>query len=399
MLHRGVAILHMASDRSPQTAGIATNFGRACGAARCGSTAMAALAWLSLLAACAEPVRIAAGRSDAGPLACSWYGDADDEVLYFGESGFWAAMHQAGGDPTADIESAAPQVVGRFDLDRETMLPSLRTATPLARSGTWDVLVHPNGRVYFTSFYDPAGAIDPKTGAALRFDATGMGLNELALLPDGEILATRYGRTGGGDGSLVVLDAEGNVRAEHPLAPAPGATVAAKSVIADPIRRVAWVNTDLVSADGGRPRHDARVVDLATGREIARFDGTPELQFPTFAPDGRGYFAWVEGTRLVLQVTEPGEAQGPESGRMLLLDDAFKTGVDFAQDLRVQRDGRVVATRWSGAVHVIDEDDEVRTVRLPRTEENGLYYTAVAKGDRVCATYCAGVRVVCADLP
>lgn len=374
------------------------NFANLRDAARGGITAATVLVALSLLAACAKPVRIAAGRPEAGPLACSWYGDADDETLYFGESGFWAAMHQAGGDPTADVDGAAPQVVGRFDLDREAMLPSLHTAIPLARSGTWDVLVHPNGRVYFTSFYDPAGSVDPKTGAAARFDAAGMGLNELALLHDGRVLATRYGQSGGGDGSLVVLDAEGNVLAEHVLAGVANATVAAKSVIADPIRHVAWINTDVIPADGAPTRHDARLVELVSGREIARFEGEPELQFPTFAPDGRGFFAWVEGTRLSLQITEPGGAQGPESGRTLLLDDAFHTGVDFVQDLRVQRDGRVVATRWSGAVHVID-GDEIRTVQLPRSVEGGLYYTAVAKGDRVCATYCAGVRVVCADLP
>ena len=101
----------------------------------------------------------------------------------------------------------------------------------------------------------------------------------------------------------------------------------------------------------------------------------------------------------MLRITEPGEATGPNAGRALLLDPDFGAGLDFVQDLRVMRDGRVVVTRWSGRVHVIGPDDRVRTVDLPRPPAHGLYYTAVTHGDRVCATLCAGVRVVCASLP
>lgn len=366
-------------------------------AARSGTRLWCLVALATLLAACAQPVRVVTRPPAAGPSACSWFGDAFEDTLYFGESGFWAAMAGAGGDPRADLATAAPQVIGRFDLARERMLPPLASAVPLARSGTWDVLAHPNGRVYFTSFYDPAGAIDRATGQALRFDAAGTGLNELALLPGGRIAATRYGGSAGGDGSLVVLDPDGTVVAEHALVPAPGATVAAKSLAFDPVRGALWVNTDVIPAGGGKSRHDARVHDLASGREIARF-AEPELHFPAFAPDGRGFFAWLTGSRLVLQITEPGEASGPEAGRVLLLDDAFPIGVDFVQDVRIQRDGRVVATRWSGAVHVVAPDDTVRSVQLPRAD-GGLAYTAIATGDRVCATQCAGVRVACASLP
>ena len=366
-------------------------------ASRCGRWTRVACALVTLLAACAQPVKIVSQAPAAGPAACSWFGDADDRTLYFGESGFWSATHGAAGDPTADLATAAPQVVGRFDLAREAMLAPLATATPLARSGSWDVLVHPNGRIYFTSYFDPAGWVDA-SGRAGRFDRAGHGLNELALLPDGHVLATRYGKEGGGDGSLVVLDPDGAVLAEHGLAPIAGATVAAKSLAFDPLRGVVWVNTDVIPAGGGASGHDARIVDLASGRELARFTA-PELHFPAFAADGRGFFAWVDGTRLVLQITEPGTATGPKAGRVLLLDDAFPAGIDFVQDLRAQRDGRVVATRWSGIVHVVDAQDRVRTAQLPRPVEKGLYYTAVATRDRVCATYCGGVRVVCAPLP
>jgi hypothetical protein len=358
---------------------------------------MAVVLSLALAAACARPPRITVQEPIAGPDACAWFGDADDSTLYFGESEFWAAMHREGGDPAADLATSAPQVVGRFDLERERLLPPLPTGA-LARSGTWDVLAHPNGRVYFSSFYDPSGSIDPSTGAVEHFAAAGIGLNELALLPDGRLLATRYGESGGADGSIVVLSAEGAVEAEHRLAPVQDAAVAAKSLAFDPVRAVVWVNTDVIPRDGDPPRHDARVIELASGREIARFE-EPELQFPQLDEAGRGYMAWLDGRRLLLQTSEPGELTGPRDGRTIPLDEDFPAGIDFVQDVRAQRDGRIVATRWSGVVHVVGADGTVATTRLPRPVDGGIYYTAVATGERVCATYCGGVRVVCASLP
>jgi hypothetical protein len=232
----------------------------------------------------------------------------------------------------------------------------------------------------------------------VRFTSAGHGLNELALLPDGRVLATRYGAKDGAGGSLVVLDEAGAIQAEHALVAALGEKVAAKK------RRLRPGPRGGLGQHGPPPRRrraDApRCPDRRPRerRELARFTA-PQLQFPQFGPDGRGYFAWLAGRRLLLQITEPGAATGPDAGRVLLLDDVFAAGLDFVQDLHVQRDGRAVVTRWSGHVHVIDTDDRMRTVELPRTVADGLYYTAVARRDRVCATYCAGVRVVCATLP
>jgi hypothetical protein len=263
------------------------------------------------------------------------------------------------------------------------------------------VLAHPNGRVYFTTFYEAAGYVDPATGATRLFDAAGTGLNELALGPDGTILATRYAARG----SVVVLDPDGAVLAEHLLAPDPGFQVAPKSLSFDPVRREIWVNTDLVPAsvtkpapDGARVGHDARVLDFASGRELRRFR-EPELQFMRFEADGVGLFAWLAGSRLALRVVEPGAALGPDSGREIVLDPDFPAQHDFVQDLSVAADGRVLATRWSGTVHVVSPGGEVRTAHLPRLASGGLYYTAVATDDRVCASYCADVSIVCAPLP
>jgi len=331
---------------------------------------------------------------------CAWYGDSRQGVLYFGEAAFWSSLRK-GGDATADLREPGPQAVGRFDLVREQLLDPLATGAHDPRSGTWDVLAHPNGRVYFTTFYEDAGYVDPATGATRLFESAGTGLNELALGPDGTILATRYAA----QGSVVVLDPDGAVLAEHRLAGAPGFQVAPKSLSYDPVRREIWVNTDLVpdsvakpAPDGAGVGHDARVLDFASGRQLRSF-AEPELQFMRFEADGVGLFAWLEGSRLVLRVTEPGAALGPASGREVLLDAAFPVQHDFVQDLSVAADGRVLATRWSGAVHVVSPAGEVRTAHLPRLASGGLYYTAVASDGRLCATYCADVSVVCAPLP
>jgi hypothetical protein len=56
-------------------------------------------------------------------------------------------------------------------------------------------------------------------------------------------------------------------------------------------------------------------------------------------------------------------------------------------------------TRWSGRVHVVDAAGAVTDLDLPRTGAGELYYTATRVGDRVCATRCGRVEVVCRDMP
>ncbi len=377
-------------------------FGRA--ASRCGIAATCTTFATLVALACATPrdgesVRVATQPPpSASEQYCAWYGDRRADVLYFGESPFWNAMRAAGGDPMADSHQLGPQVIGRFDLRRESMLASIPTAARDPHAGVWDVLVHPNGRVYYTTFYESAGWVDPATGAGTLFEAAGTGLNELALHPDGRVLATRYGAAGGGTGSVVVLDPDGVIEAELPLISEHDVVAAAKSLAYDPVRQVVWVNTDLIPRDGGPSGHDSRVLEFATGREIMRIE-TPELHFPRFTADGRGVFAWQRGSRLTLRMTQPGAAQDATSGREVVLDTAFADGIDFVQDVHVETDGRAVVTRWSGVVHVVSPDGSVRTANLPRPAAGGLYYTAVAVGDRICATYCADVSVVCAPLP
>jgi hypothetical protein len=90
----------------------------------------------------------------------------------------------------------------------------------------------------------------------------------------------------------------------------------------------------------------------------------------------------------------PGDPPRPR-----LLDAGFVASHDFAQDLKFDAAGGAVATRWSGWVHLAGPAGRLHSLRLPALEEHGLYYTAVLHEGRVCATYCGGVTVVCADAP
>jgi hypothetical protein len=84
------------------------------------------------------------------------------------------------------------------------------------------------------------------------------------------------------------------------------------------------------------------------------------------------------------------------AGRIVVLDAAFPA-LDFAQDVKLGASGEAIVTRWSGAVHVAAADGGVRTLALPN-RDGGLYYTAVARGQEICATHCAGIDVTCAKL-
>jgi hypothetical protein len=212
------------------------------------------------------------------------------------------------------------------------------------------------------------------------------------------LLASRYGSAfeREGSGSIVSFDADGALLAEFPLRAPDGYQVAPKTIAFDPVRAEIWVTTDLLPIAPGNPqRHDAYVLS-ERGEELRRIS-EPEIQFVTFAEDGTGYRAEIEGRNLWLRVSAPGEVI--EGGRRILLDAAFAPALDFVQDIELTADGRAVVSRWSGWIHVVDSPSQVRSTRLPQFEDGGLYYSAVAEGDRICATYCSDVSVVCRDIP
>jgi hypothetical protein len=330
---------------------------------------------------------------------CAWYADARDGVLYFGEAPFWWAYRRLGGDARADLQHPGPQLVGRFDLRRRALLPPLDLAPTASAGGVWDVLAHPNGRVYFTDFFGASGYVDPASGRVVRFDALGAGLNEIALGPGDQILVSRYASDREADGSVLLLDPEGALLAEHFLRGPEGWSVAPKSVAWDPVREEIWVNTDLLPASpgaGGKVLHDARILGR-DGAERLRFD-TPEVQFFAFSGDGTGWFAEVDGPLLRLRVRPPERATSPLLlGRVVPLDDAFASEADFVQDLHVDGETAVV-TRWSGRVHLVDVDGRAAELALPRGGGGELYYSGVRAGRHVCATRCGGVEIVCQAL-
>jgi hypothetical protein len=328
---------------------------------------------------------------------CAWFGDVRDGVLYFGESAFWSEFRARGEDPLADLALQGPKRIGRFDLVHEKMLAPLEVAA-YGPTGTWDVLAHPNGRIYFTSFFEPPGWVSPASGAVRTLPALGKGLNELTLGQDGSIFATRYGGSVLGQGAVVQFDPEGRLLAEFPLPAPPGYIAAAKSVAWDRLRRQIWVNTDLIPGHAGPIRYDARLLD-EQGEELLRYE-MPALYFMSFGPDGTGYFAEVSERLLELRIVAPNEASTePGFGRSITPDTKFPYGYDAVQDVRAAADGRVVVTRWGGTIHVVGPGDDVTTFQLPAPPAHGLYYTGELTGNRVCVTLCADLSVVCDSLP
>ncbi len=318
---------------------------------------------------------------------CAWYGDARDGVLYFGTAAFWSAMRAADDDPRADLARPGPQQIGRFDLAREAMLPPLDVSVPDARSGVWDVHAHANGRVYFTTFYEAMGAVDPATGEVTHFPELGLGLNEIAPLPDGNLLVTRYGGDADRPGSLLVLTPEGRALAEHPVPAPPGYRSAPKTPAWHAAAQRYWTTNDLIGSAPGEVATDATVLgaDGALVRRIAE----PEVQFVAALADGG-----------LARVESAGDALRIElGGQRVPLDDRFVASLDFAQDVKAHLDGDLLVTRWSGRVHRVTRDGAVRSTTLPGLADGGLYYTAVRHGERICATHCGGVEVVCTDAP
>jgi len=350
-----------------------------------------------LLLACAGPGPEApAPRVVSAPAPsqleryCAWYADSRDGVLYFGESAFWSALRAAGGDPEADLRERGPQLIGRFDLERQQLLEPLQVAEA-AGGGVWDVYAHRNGRIYFTTFFESMGWVDPRSGEVERLPQLGAGLNEIAAGPGDALLVSRYGPRRGRLGSVLLVSPDGERLAEHELQPPAGYLAAPKTVGFDAPREEIWATMDLIPVAPGAMRHDAYVIAL-DGRELRRIE-RPEIQFVAFT-ERAGFRAEVDGTRLFLHTTTPDGAE-----RRILLDAAFAPAHDFVQDIQPAADGRVVVTRWSGWIHLLEPQGTVRTLRLPSLEPGGLYYSGVVTGQRVCATYCGGVRVVCAGVP
>jgi hypothetical protein len=356
-------------------------------------------------------VHVQPGPPSPSERQCAWFGEPDGGLLYFGQSAFWWASRRLGGDPRAVLRTLGPRRIGRFDLEAERILDPIDLAPGKSmRSGVWDVLPvgGPEGRVYFTTYFDFAGQVDLATRSVTMFNGAGRYLNELALGPEpGQLLVTRYADAENGGGAVLVLAADGAVVDELPLHAPDGFALAAKSVAWDPIGQEIWVTTDrLPGADrqGGAAR--PTVVLSRHGRELRRFGSEQdpvEIQFPRFRKDGSGVLAWVREGRLELVLLAPDSSRRDLSAaNVVVLDPAFPAHLDFTQDVQLGVEGSYVVTRWSGLVHLVDREGQVRTRQLPRGPD-ALYYTGVTHANvpdrnRLCATRCDGVEIVCTDL-
>lgn len=374
-------------------------------AARARKGALAALAAL-LLACATAPPSGPESRVLRGPELVfgderysAWFADERDGVVYFGLSPFWTELWRTG-DPAADQRHSGPHLIGRFDLASESFLPPLvaRAEAPDVRSSVWDVLAHPNGWVYYTTFFEEMGRVRPETGEVERFAEAGLGLNELALGPNGDVYVTRYGGEGR-DGALVVLSQAGKILRELPLHARDGAFTAAKSVAVAPKSGVVFVNADVLRA--GSPVEYARFVvrpDLAT---VHGLRDAPELLFIAF--DGSGRSAAVEdaGGTLRLEIGDDDRA-GPST------DLGPRVPGDFAQDIHFAADGTAVIAFWSGRIELVRERAgrlERASLQLEKPADCGpppgrsLVYSAFVSDGAVYATLYCGVAILRAPLP
>ncbi len=343
--------------------------------------------------------------SDGGERYSAWFADERDGVVYFGLSPFWTALW-ATGDPTADLRVPGAHRIGRFDLASESFLPALvvREAAPDVRSSVWDVLAHPNGWVYYTTFYEEMGRVRPATGEVEHFPALGRGLNEIALGPRGEIYVTRYGSgqddpKQSADGAIVVVSETGDVLREIPLHARDGAVTAAKSVAVDPVSGRVFLNADVLSDGGG-----VEFARFVLGPDLAPLQitqGGAELLFIAFARDGRAIAVEDDAGRLRLSLGD-GERERAS------LDLGARVPADFAQDIHFAADGTAAIAFWSGRVELVRERDgrlEHARLDLDKPDDCGppagrsLVYSAFTTARAVYATLYCGETILRGPLP
>ncbi|MEX2209065.1 MAG: hypothetical protein WEF50_22840 [Myxococcota bacterium] len=340
-----------------------------------------------------------------GERYSAWFADERDGVIYFGLSPFWTALW-ATGDPSADLRVPGPHLIGRFELASETFLPPLevRATAPDVRSSVWDVLAHPNGWIYYTTFFEGMGRVHPETGQVETFPALGLGLNELALGPNGRIYVTRYGSGLAepgqrGDGAIVVTSESGLLLREVPLHARDGAVTAVKSIAVDPSSGRAIANADVIGSDGR-----VAFARFWLGRDLSLVGAPifePELLFVAFAPDGRMYAVEDESGHLQLELR--GGVRVAET-----LDLGERHDSDFAQDIQIAADGTAAIAFWSGRVELVRERDgrvERASLVLEKPADCGpppgrsLVYSAFTTETDVFATLFCGVTILRAPLP
>jgi len=351
-----------------------------------------------------EPRAFHGQQTNTGPERyASWFGDSDGHVLYFGLSPFlelWEECQRSDGTncPLRDLDQPGDHLIGRFDLDHERFLPPLlvRPLDARALSSVWDVLVHSNGRIYYTTFWDEFGSVRRDGSDVRYYEDSGLGLNELWEGPAGEIYVTRYvgslSASPDENGAVAVFGPDGDRRRELPFTVEDGVLICPKSVAVDPGNGEIWVNSDIFHPDG-RVGHDTFQLS-PTGEIIERF-AEPQVDFLSFDATGRGWFAESSGGRFVVRIVSP-------DGTATELDLGPHGPIDFVQD--IEHIGEMtLLTTWALTVYAVRTrpDGQLDTVTLsperPRDCPKGpvLGYTALAAADgRVYETVTCGITVI-----
>jgi hypothetical protein len=357
------------------------------------------------LAACASTEVYHAQVRGHGPERYSaWFADERNGVIYFGLSPFWTEM-RARGTPTGDMAEESAHLIGRFELGRNDFLPMLvaRRAGPDSRSSVWDVLAHPNGWVYYTTYFEEMGRVRPGTGEVEHFDV-GSGLNEIAVGPNGNLFVTRYGsgdpsQRAAQDGALVEISPEGKLVREVALHARDGAFSAPKSVAVDPLSGEVWLNADVIGPDGAVSFATFHLgADLVVRERIA---APPELMFVAFARDGLGVFVEDDGGAVRARMVRGGR-------ELARVDLGPRAATDFAQDVHFARDGTAAIAFWSGRVELVREDSvkgySARRVQLEKPsdcadpDQHAIFYSAFLEPGGVYATlYCDATIVRAPD--
>jgi hypothetical protein len=277
-------------------------------------------------------------------------------------------------------------------MEEERFLPPLlvRANDPASTSSVWDVLVHSNGRIYYTTFWNEFGSVRSDGSDVQHYAGAGEGLNELWEGPGGEIYVTRYlGERPG----IAVFGTDGGLRRELVMPQAPGALVCPKSLAVDPASGDVWFNTDTFYDDDRPAGFDA--YRLSAAGAVLEQVTEPLLAFVSFDAAGRGWFVDDAEGAWTVRIVEPG-------GRTTRVELGPHGRLDVVQDIHHAGDVAVLAT-WGRSVFAIRAPEGGRAERcvLPAPPldcggEPALGYSAVvsARGGRVYASVDCGIRVL-----
>ena len=232
-----------------------------------------------------------------------------------------AALNEAGsGDPTVLTEATNA-------LHRAVTTSRMVLSVPgLGGALDWS----PGGNVFVTEGPEDSGIVDIRdatTGRSLRsFQGHDIDINDVAFSQDGSMLATS-----GDDGAVRVWDPKtGNKVMEYRL----GRDVGVWCVSFSP-------DGSLV-ATCWAPLHQVRVLDVATGREVARIRTATPLG-AAFSPNGRRI--------AVVGQNGTGEVVSAATGKKLF---SLPSGNESTFDAGWSPDGRWIATAGNPTVRIFD---------------------------------------------